>query len=94
MSICLFAYGLGPWIMHYLSPHLAKLPAYDTVAVTFRSLARSIGLRGKPGQLEPRIHDLRHTMAVSERAGFIRKQPRVARSIELLVDPKLLPELL
>ncbi|HKF12418.1 MAG TPA: tyrosine-type recombinase/integrase [Xanthobacteraceae bacterium] len=41
-----------------------KAPAYDTVAVTFRSLARSIGLRGKPGQLEPRIHDLRHTMAV------------------------------
>jgi hypothetical protein len=29
-----------------------------------------------------------------ERAGFIRKQPRTARSIELLVDPKLLPELL
>jgi hypothetical protein len=29
-----------------------------------------------------------------ERAGFIRKQLRVARSIELVVDPKLLPELL
>jgi hypothetical protein len=28
-----------------------------------------------------------------ERAGFIRRQPRVARSIELLVDPKCLPEL-
>ena len=29
-----------------------------------------------------------------ERRGFIRRQPRTARSIELLVDPKLLPELL
>jgi repressor LexA len=29
-----------------------------------------------------------------ERAGFIRRQPRVARSIELLVDPKYLPNLL
>jgi hypothetical protein len=24
-----------------------------------------------------------------ERAGFIRKQPRAARSIELLIDPKI-----
>jgi hypothetical protein len=29
-----------------------------------------------------------------ERAGFIRRQPGAARSIEVLVDPKLLPELL
>jgi hypothetical protein len=29
-----------------------------------------------------------------EREGFIRRQPRAARSIELLVDPGLLPELL
>jgi hypothetical protein len=29
-----------------------------------------------------------------ERAGFIRRQPGVARSIEVLVDPKRLPELL
>jgi hypothetical protein len=29
-----------------------------------------------------------------ERAGSIRRQPRVARSIEVLVDPKNLPELL
>jgi len=33
-------------------------------------------------------------VATLERAGFIRRKPRVARSIELLVDPKLLPELL
>jgi len=29
-----------------------------------------------------------------ERVGFINRQPRVARSIELLVDPVELPELL
>jgi hypothetical protein len=29
-----------------------------------------------------------------ERAGFIKRQPRTARSIELLVDPRDLPELL
>jgi hypothetical protein len=29
-----------------------------------------------------------------ERAGFIRRQPSVARSIELLVDPKSPPDLL
>ena len=36
-----------------------------------------------------------HQMLVGlERAGFISRQPRVARSIELLVDPKYLPDLL
>ena len=39
----------------------------------------------------PSVHQMIMTL---ERAGFIRKQPRVARSIELLVDPKHLPELL
>jgi hypothetical protein len=29
-----------------------------------------------------------------ERAGFIRRQPGIARTIEVLVDPKLRPELL
>jgi hypothetical protein len=29
-----------------------------------------------------------------ERAGFIQRQPRTPRSIELLIDPKQLPELL
>jgi hypothetical protein len=29
-----------------------------------------------------------------ERAGFIRRQPRTARSIEVVVDPEHLPELL
>jgi Mn-dependent DtxR family transcriptional regulator len=39
----------------------------------------------------PSVH---HMVLTLDRAGFIRRQPRVARSIEVLVDPKLLPELL
>ena len=39
----------------------------------------------------PSVHEMVLTL---ERRGFIRRQPRTARSIELLVDPKLLPELL
>jgi DNA-binding MarR family transcriptional regulator len=39
----------------------------------------------------PSVHQMVLTL---ERAGFIRRQPGAARSIELLVDPELLPELL
>jgi Mn-dependent DtxR family transcriptional regulator len=39
----------------------------------------------------PSVHQMLVTL---ERAGLIRRQPRVARSIELLVDPKSLPDLL
>jgi Mn-dependent DtxR family transcriptional regulator len=39
----------------------------------------------------PSVHQMVLTL---ERRGFIRRQPRAARSIELIVDPKLLPELL
>jgi Mn-dependent DtxR family transcriptional regulator len=39
----------------------------------------------------PSVHQMVLTL---ERGGFIKRQPRVARSIEPLVDPKLLPELL
>ena len=39
----------------------------------------------------PSVHQMVLTL---ERREFIRRQPRTARSIELLVDPKLLPELL
>jgi DNA-binding MarR family transcriptional regulator len=39
----------------------------------------------------PSVHQMVLTL---ERAGFIRRQPRIPRSIELLVDPKQLPELL
>ena len=36
-----------------------------------------------------------HQMVLTlERAGFIRRQPRTPRSIELLIDPKHLPDLL
>jgi hypothetical protein len=39
----------------------------------------------------PSVHQMVLTL---ERQGFIRRQPRTPRSIELLVDPKQLPELL
>jgi Mn-dependent DtxR family transcriptional regulator len=39
----------------------------------------------------PSVHQMVLTL---ERAGFIRRQPMVPRSIEVLVDPKRLPELL
>jgi DNA-binding MarR family transcriptional regulator len=39
----------------------------------------------------PSVHQMVLTL---ERAGFIRRQPRTPRSIEILVDPKQLPELL
>jgi len=38
----------------------------------------------------PSIHQMVLTL---ERAGFIRKKPRIARSIELLIDPEHLPDL-
>ena len=39
----------------------------------------------------PSVHKMVLTL---ERAGFIRRQPRTPRSIEVVVDPKHLPELL
>ena len=39
----------------------------------------------------PSVHQMLLTL---ERAGFIRRQPRTPRSIELLVDPNQLPDLL
>jgi Mn-dependent DtxR family transcriptional regulator len=39
----------------------------------------------------PSVHQMVLTL---ERAGFIRRQPRTPRSIELLVDPNQLPHLL
>ena len=39
----------------------------------------------------PSVHQM---VLALERAGFIKRQPQVAPSIELLVDPKCLPELL
>jgi len=39
----------------------------------------------------PSVHQMVLTL---ERAGFIRRQPRAPRSIEVLLDPEQLPELL
>jgi DNA-binding MarR family transcriptional regulator len=39
----------------------------------------------------PSVHQMVLTL---ERAGFIERQPGAARSVEVLVDPKHLPELL
>jgi Mn-dependent DtxR family transcriptional regulator len=39
----------------------------------------------------PSVHQM---VLMLERAGFIRRQPRTPRSIELLVDPTQLPDLL
>jgi Mn-dependent DtxR family transcriptional regulator len=39
----------------------------------------------------PSVHQMVLTL---ERAGLIRRQPRTPRSIEVLIDPKLLPELI
>jgi DNA-binding MarR family transcriptional regulator len=39
----------------------------------------------------PSVHQMVLTL---ERAGFIRRRPRTPRSIELLVDPSQLPDLL
>ena len=39
----------------------------------------------------PSVHQM---VLMLDQRGFIKRQPRVARSIELLVDPKELPELL
>ena len=39
----------------------------------------------------PSVHQMVLTV---EREGFIKRQPRIARSIELLIDSKQLPELL
>jgi integrase len=47
----------------FLSSKGGALP-YQTVNATFLQLVRSIGLRGGPGESGPRIHDLRHSMAV------------------------------
>ena len=57
--------GVGALLMApCLSRSAAEAPAYSTVVAVFLQLARSIGLRGEPGQRGPRIHDLRHTFAV------------------------------
>lgn len=61
-----------------------KAPAYPTVVAIFLRLARSIGLRGEPGQPGPRIHDLRHTFAVRSLEQCRHDRDAVARHVVAL----------
>jgi integrase len=61
-----------------------KAPSYNTVVAVFLRLARSIGLRGKPGQPGPRIHDLRHTFAVRSLEQCRHDRAAVARHVVAL----------
>ncbi len=61
-----------------------KAPSYHTVVAIFLRLARSIGLRGEPGQPGPRIHDLRHTFAVRSLEQCRPDREAVARHIVAL----------
>lgn len=61
-----------------------KAPSYPTVVAVFLQVARSIGLRGNPGQPGPRIHDLRHTFAVRSLEQCPRDREAVARHIVAL----------
>jgi len=62
----------------------AAAPAYSTVIATFLRLARSIGLRGAPGERGPRIHDLRHSFAVRSLEACPAERDAVARHIVAL----------
>ena len=59
-------------------------PAYPTVVATFLRIARSIGLRGAPGERGPRIHDLRHSFAVRSLESCRPDRDAVARHIVAL----------
>jgi integrase len=54
------------------------------VVAVFLRLARSIGLRGKPGRPGPRIHDLRHTFAVRSLEQCRHDRETVARHVVAL----------
>jgi integrase len=64
----------------FVSVKHGPLP-YDTVAGTFRRLARSLGLRGGAGQPGPRIHDLRHTFAVRSLEGCASDRQAITRHL-------------
>jgi integrase len=61
-----------------------RAPAYSTVIAVFLRLARSIGLRGAPGQPGHRIHDLRHTFAVRSLEQCQHDRDAVARHVAAL----------
>ncbi len=59
---------------------------YNSVADTFRSLTRRLGLRGVLGQRDARLHDLRHTFAVTRMLAWYQEGADVqARLPELSV---------
>jgi integrase len=61
-----------------------RAPAYPTVVTVFLQLARSIGLRARPGERGPRIHDLRHSFAVRSLERCRHEPEAVARHIVAL----------
>jgi integrase len=61
-----------------------KRLAYVTVDAIFLRLARSIGLRGEPGQRGARMHDLRHTFAVRSLEQCRHDDKAVARHLAAL----------
>jgi integrase len=61
-----------------------KAPAYSTAVAVFLQLARSIGLRGAPGQRGPRMQDLRHVFAVRSLESCGHDRNAVARHIVAL----------
>jgi integrase len=64
----------------FLSVSFGPLP-YDTAASVFRRLARALGIKGGPGQLGARIHDLRHTFAVRSLEGCPGDKQVIARHL-------------
>lgn len=67
--------------------YLAFINAYTMV---LRRPPAEADIQGYFGVTPPTVHQMVLTLA---QAGLIRRTPRVARSIELLLDPALLPAL-
>ena len=59
-------------------------PAYETVRGVFAALRGRAGLRARAGTTRPRIHDLRHSFAVSTLLGWYRDGEDVAARMPLL----------
>ena len=77
----------APRFTHKQGQYLAFIWAYGQInrqAPAERDLQRYFGVT------PPSVHQMILTL---QRLGFIRRQPGVARSIELLVDPAVLPPL-
>lgn len=67
----------------FLSASLGPLP-YDTATAVFRRLARTLGIRGGPGEGGARVHDLRHTFAVRSLEGCPSDRRAIARHLVAL----------